>query len=650
MNQPITPATIHFNDAGMPVSDTFDDIYFSNQDGRAESDYVFVQGNRLIPRIQGWRHPRPLVVAETGFGSGLNLLHLADLFLRYAPQSAQLHLVSFERFPMPVGDIAQALRHWPDLAPLVEALLAGYPPLVRGCHRIQLDQRITLDLHFGDVLETLPAWQKANPKRVDAWFLDGFAPSKNPQMWQPALYQAMAQSASSTCTLATFTAVGAVRRGLQQAGFTMQKRQGFAHKREMLVGNKVQPQAPLNSPQVKTVVVIGGGIAAASMVTELAMQRQRQRQQNLELRIVVLAQALADGASGNPQGAVYPLLQADFTPATELYSQAFIYACGFYRQHSARFFHQSGVLQLAFSPQIAQRQTQILQRNYYPPSFACLVSAEQASELSGVPCQSAGLWLPQAGWLEPAQVVKQLMTEHADELHLGVSVTSVEKTAETAMKQAETSAKNNGAHSSARGYRIKTSAGDFDADDVIWATGASVPDLSGFDGRRLDIRPVAGQVTQVNATDASAPLKTVVCHKGYLTPSLPVQKTHCVGATFVKLASGESQFEPTAAQRQDANQNNLALSEKYLPLGLSMQQCGQERVAVRATTADHMPLVGKLVDGERIWILSGLGSRGLTSAPWCARYLVDQLTDQVCATTERLQRALRPQRLVRSAD
>ncbi|HSH57942.1 MAG TPA: tRNA (5-methylaminomethyl-2-thiouridine)(34)-methyltransferase MnmD, partial [Halomonas sp.] len=171
-----------------PHSPAFDDIYFSRHDGRAETEHVFVAGNRLMERFREWQEPRPFVIGETGFGTGLNMLCAWACFDAHAAPEARLHLVSTEKFPLHRADLARALATWPDLAERSERLVAQWPEPVAGVHRFWLDKRVTLDLHLGDAAERLSLLDG----RVDAWFLDGFAPAKNPEMWQPALFQAMA--------------------------------------------------------------------------------------------------------------------------------------------------------------------------------------------------------------------------------------------------------------------------------------------------------------------------------------------------------------------------------------------------------------------------------------------------------------------------
>lgn len=238
---PIQTATLTWNEQGTPVSKQFDDVYFSNQDGLEETRYVFLHGNRLPQRFA--THPRPLlVVAETGFGTGLNFLTLWQAFAGFRqaePDAAlqRLHFISFEKFPLQQADLAAAHARWPELAPYADELRAQWPLPLPGCHRLLLAEgRITLDLWFGDVNELLPQFDASMNNQVDAWFLDGFAPAKNPDMWTEQLFAAMARFARPEGSFATFTAAGFVRRGLQQAGFQVNRCKGFGQKREMLAG------------------------------------------------------------------------------------------------------------------------------------------------------------------------------------------------------------------------------------------------------------------------------------------------------------------------------------------------------------------------------------------------------------------------------
>jgi len=237
----IQPAEISWNEQGTPVSRHFDDIYFSDQDGLQETRHVFLNGNHFPQRFS--EHQRALLtIAETGFGTGLNFLTLwqaFDSFRRAHPQASlqRLHFISFEKYPLSASDLKAALNQWPELAQYAHKLLQQWPLPFAGCHRLLLDDgRITLDLWFGDVTTLLPACDISLHQQVDAWFLDGFAPSKNPDMWTDELFRAMVKMTRVAGTFATFTAAGFVRRGLQQAGFTVSKVPGHGRKREMLSG------------------------------------------------------------------------------------------------------------------------------------------------------------------------------------------------------------------------------------------------------------------------------------------------------------------------------------------------------------------------------------------------------------------------------
>ncbi|MDN3557537.1 tRNA (5-methylaminomethyl-2-thiouridine)(34)-methyltransferase MnmD, partial [Halomonas maura] len=239
----LTPAHLDWrrDDSGetAPHSTAFDDVYFSRHDGRAETEHVFLAANRLPERFAAWRESRPFVIGETGFGTGLNMLCAWASFAANAPAGARLHLVSTEKYPLARDDLARALAAWPDLAARAAVLIAQWPEPVAGVHRLWLDERVTLDLHLGDTVERL----RLLDGRVDAWFLDGFAPAKNPEMWRPELFAAMAARSRPGASFATFTCAGVVKRGLAAAGFAWRKVSGFGRKREMLAGEIAEPPA-----------------------------------------------------------------------------------------------------------------------------------------------------------------------------------------------------------------------------------------------------------------------------------------------------------------------------------------------------------------------------------------------------------------------
>lgn len=230
MTQITAQATLEWRD-GLPYSTAFDDVYFSSDDGLLETEYVFIQGNALVSRWQSLADNN-FTILETGFGTGLNFLCACKYWLEHAPANAVLHFTSVEKYPLSHADMHKALQHWPALKPIADELLAQYTSLLNTGTAALFNNRIRLQVLFGDATECL---SKLDTK-ADAWFLDGFAPSKNPEMWQPALFEQMARLSHLETTFATFTSAGIVRRGLAAAGFKVNKQPGFGKKREMISG------------------------------------------------------------------------------------------------------------------------------------------------------------------------------------------------------------------------------------------------------------------------------------------------------------------------------------------------------------------------------------------------------------------------------
>jgi len=253
MNPRIQPASLKWDEMGTPISTQFDDPYFSKEDGLAESIYVFLQANKLAERFASLPENGSFVIAETGFGTGLNFLLSWRCFLQNAPKSATLRYISVEGFPLRIEDLRKSLDQWPELEGFSEQLIHHYPVLVPGHHwrsfptGDERNGRIGLQLIF-DQLE--PALKSLHPKithhnfdqaipAVDAWFLDGFSPSKNPELWEPNLLKNVAIKTKKNGTFATYTAAGAVRRNLSNSGFLVEKVTGFGRKRHMCKGTLI---------------------------------------------------------------------------------------------------------------------------------------------------------------------------------------------------------------------------------------------------------------------------------------------------------------------------------------------------------------------------------------------------------------------------
>ena len=231
VNCELSPAVLMTRPDGTPCSEIYGDVYHSVHGAQAQSRHVFLKGNGLPER---WKEKIRFGILETGFGLGLNFLS-TWLAWRNDPHACQtLHFVSLEKHPFSVRDLKLAHAAWPEFSDIASALHQRWPKLTPGEHRLEFDGgRIVLRLIFGDAVATLPGLGA----RVDAFFLDGFSPARNPDLWSPGLLRSLARLANPGATLATWSVAGCVRRSLREAGFVVHKRPGFAGKRQMLAGH-----------------------------------------------------------------------------------------------------------------------------------------------------------------------------------------------------------------------------------------------------------------------------------------------------------------------------------------------------------------------------------------------------------------------------
>lgn len=225
MTGQLKTAEVDWHDAGVPVSRRFDDPYFSIKDGLAETQHVFLAGNDLPDRFQPGFH-----IAELGFGTGLNLLASANAW-REAEQTTPLRYTSFEAFPMAKPDIARALAHFPEIADLATEFLLSYEASIT---EFKLGD-VEVSIVAGPAADSLPRWNGV----ADAWFLDGFSPAKNPELWNCTVLSGVAEHTKLNGTFATYTAAGHVRRNLTDVGFKTERVKGFGRKRHMTIGTKI---------------------------------------------------------------------------------------------------------------------------------------------------------------------------------------------------------------------------------------------------------------------------------------------------------------------------------------------------------------------------------------------------------------------------
>lgn len=642
-------AQLDWDDQGRPHSRLFDDVYFSDKCGLEETRYVFIEQNALRERFAALPAHGHFVIAETGFGTGLNFLCAWQLFDEIADPQARLHFVSVERYPLTRDDLQRALALWPELKHYSEQLLARYFAIHSGFQTLTLaNGRVTLTLLIGDALEQLPQLDA----QVDAWFLDGFAPAKNPDMWTPELFAQLARLAAPDSTLSTFTSTGWVRRALNEAGFKMRRTPGIGHKWEILRGvflgvpdtaRRAATVKPwfARPPQItgpRTALVVGGGLSGCASANSLARRGWK---------VVLLERhdRLAKEASGNPQGVLYLKLSAHGTALSQMIVCGFGYTRRVLEQlQRGRDWDDCGVLQLGFNAKEAERQAQLAAA--FAPALVHLLDQPQAQALAGVELAHGGLFYPEGGWVHPPALCQfqalhpnvQVLTHH-DVLHID---------------------KVNGQWQAGQGDHVLASA-----QVMILAGAAEVKRFAASSG--LPLKRIRGQITQLAETPQSSALKTVVCAEGYVAPGRLGE--HTLGASF----DFNNEDLTTTPEGHQGNLDFLEEISSDLMQRLAEQNLDPETLqgwaAFRCTSPDYLPIVGPLADTQAfhhayavlskdarqvpdvecpwlqgLYVNSGHGSRGLITAPLSGELLAAWLNNEPLPLPRSVAEACHPNR------
>lgn len=638
--------------ASEPRSTAFADVYYSRDCGLEESRHVFVQGNNLPQR---WleHSPDQFCIAETGFGTGLNFLLTWQTWLDTPPPRPRLHYISVEKFPLGTDELRRALSAWPELAGLSDSLLLSYPERIPGQHRrLFADGQICLDLWWEDVLDFLPDLASHGSGFVDAWYLDGFAPARNAEMWHARLFRSAAQASHPQATFATFTAAGQVRRDLQSAGFEVEKVPGHGRKRECLRGRLLSAPAgeslrytPWDLPACRAsapshATVLGAGLAGCMVAHALATRG---------IQVTVLERdTLAAGGSGNDQGILYTRLSRKHSALNDFALLSFGFAADFYRA----LFH-SGVLEEGIDGSLCgsfhqsenSEEMATLEKALADlPRLAEVVNSARASELLGVEQPEAGYWFPGSGWLRPAAICRALLRHQ----HIALQ----EQTGDVALTHSD-------------GLWRATARNQVLAESrcVIVATGESArnqPELSW-----LPSQAIRGQTTQLPALPELAGLNSALCHEGYIAPAQAGE--HCIGATF-------DLHDSACEVRARDHQRNIDALAKAVPVWsealakLDTRKLAG-RVAFRCASPDYLPAVGPVPALEEflqcfaglrknarqfipqrgpnvpgLFVTTCHGSRGLSSTPLAAELLASQICNEAPPLSRELIRALSPAR------
>jgi tRNA 5-methylaminomethyl-2-thiouridine biosynthesis bifunctional protein len=585
---PLVPAGLRFTPQGVPYSAPFDDVYHSAGGGPAQARHVFLGGNGLPQR---WGGRERFVVFETGFGAGINFLVTWQAWRRDPERCRRLHFVSIEKHPFILDDAKEIYRSHPELKREAAELEARWPTLVPGAQRIEFDGgQVVLTLFLADV-------RLARDLRLaaDAFYLDGFAPAKNPDMWSPALMRSLARLAAPGATAATWSVAASVRHALEETGFAVEKRPGFGDKKEMLVAYYRKNAQGAFVPSKKTATVVGAGLAGAAVCERLCAR-------GWDVTLLERHAGPAREASGNHAGAFHPLVTPDDSVFARVTRAAFLASLQRWSVLDGVRWDACGLLQLARDAKEASSQRRSIAALALPPDYATLVTREEAGAHAGVPVSAEGLWFPRGGWVQPGALAEALL------FACGARLERCFNTEAKNLSEGKT---------------------------VVLANAAEALRLHPLPHLRL--RRVRGQVTYVPADRIDAP-RAAVLRGGMVLPA--VDGLCVVGATY-------DLEDEDPALRVESHAANLERAARILPGFVFDPQAVGGRVAFRAVTADRLPVAGRMQ--ENVFAAFAYGSRGLLWSTLAAELIASQLEAEPLPVEGTLADALSPVRFARRA-
>lgn len=590
----------HIDGVDIPVSKQFGDVYFSKANGLLETRHVFLNGNDLDTRLTALNPHEYFAVGETGFGTGLNFLALWQLWQHSRPDNhSHLHFISVEKYPLSLPDLKRALAVWTELKPLADQLIEVYPLPLSGCHRLNFpNERISLDLWLGDAADCFPMIQSLHP--VNAWFLDGFAPACNPELWEENIFKHIMRLSAQGTTFASFSVAGVLKRALKSYNVSITRPQGFGHKREMLKAIW-QDDAPVKTEKTipQHLHIIGAGVAGLNCAWAAARR-------GIGVTLYDQDQPLA-GASGNPF--------AFLNPQVGTISQSPIHLMMASWQYALRFYAAFAAFRKVQVKQIHEKNLETFQdiANTYPES---ILSFKKITE------NKAELTLNDAIGLSPHAFAEQVL-QHPLIQFKQAQINKIERVDEL--------------------WHLHTNTADkvISASHVICCNARQLNQLF---PDTPPLKPTRGQVTwaKVKKTFTPEQLQQGFSYGGYAVPLDSEQLIF--GASFVP------RDEDCAIRMTDHQHNYDLLAQHFPDLANQLEEPSlwQGRASTRAQSADYFPLLGQVqLNLPHLFCFVGLGSKGFLFAPLCSEMLISQIFQEVMPVPEYFVTKLRPQRFRR---
>lgn len=626
---------------GQPYSDMFDDIYYSSNQsegisGESEFKHVFFKNNGLPER---WNDASQFVIAELGFGCGLNCIltirewlnHLAD-----CKQSKRLHYIAIEKYPLSPETITALVSRYPELKQYYDELIGSYPPAIEGIHsRYLFDNRVVIHYRFMDSVDSL----KDDMQGVDAWYLDGFSPAKNPGMWSDQVFSLMAKNSHQGTTCSTYTCAGFVKRNLLAAGFSVSKVSGFGDKRENLVaefaGSKPTalkfPDKPWFKPPLKAEVsakkatIIGAGIAGLSLAYALVKR-------GWVITLVDRHGEVAKETSSNPAPVVYPRLSVNNDVDTEFFTAAYHYVLHVFnklqQKSRQRFWYGDGLLQLMDSNRIVQ----IIDKFQFNTDYVAVTDDIKSGQ--------ALVEYPSAGVVLPAVLCDVLKSECGDQLHIiDAVITGVKKEGDY--------------------WQCLSNSQLIDQSEVLVIANGTAINQLGLPVK-FPVEAIRGQVVELNANPASHQIKQTVNTAVHVTPE--INGKHYLGASYT-INSDNLDID------QEESRQLLASLSEYYPGLFSQADYSGGWAGFRTMSKDRVPIVGAVHDvgfynreyadichGKvnreyrsahhltGLYISAAHGSRGFTSSFLCAQIIAALIEGEPAPASKRVLDYLNPSR------
>ncbi len=582
-------------------SKSYNDIYFDKLNGPQETEHVYLNTNNLTKKF---KNKQKFVIAEIGFGTGLNFILTWKLWKENRKTNGSLTYISFENAPLSKKDIEKVYKKFKKLDGYSSFLLKNIPARCKSTHRIFIKaDNINLILIYDDITSLINFNFKA-----DTWFLDGFSPKKNPLVWTDKLFKQLYNFTNLDGSLSTFSVAGHIRRGLLKAGFKVSKVSGYGNKKEISYAFK---RDLISSNQYKfscekkigPVAIIGSGISGASLAYAL-------RKRNIECFIIDKSHKLANGASGNKLALQMPKLTMDDSPYGLLSLEAFLYSRKIAKNLNA-IPRSDGLVLIPSRDRDIIKFKKLLENNW--PLDLLNNNYDKLNSLKFI----NHIYMKSSGIVDNSKFIQNLIKD-------------VEFISKFDVKKI-TSKDGLNIIIDKFGNRLKSKT-------VIWANGFEMTNLN----QNLPINPISGQVTYLKANELSSNLKINFSYGHHFSQAF--KGYHQIGASFNRNAN-------TCFREIDQNTNINSIPE-FLRKNIyyNINESGH-RVSVRASTKDRMPFFGDLntLTGKKsnnIYILGGMGAWGFVYAPFYAELLVTKIINNQLVINSKLEKLLTIERLL----